>query len=246
MSTINEGLSTAIDGAFPPRGQQRNMSPFDTWLTTLGAMIDQRGSERRGGTSIEVEILCELRSAVIKSFLLRAGGGPSTFAFVMLSSWMRARELTENLEKTPFQSDVLDALYELAGLIESMEEQPGWPYLTNLRRDLTNQIALWQDSLDWFISAGFDPAEIVYEEIDELYETRDRLEWTLSCLTFFKFEFSGRLQNFDVEYYRSLLLQSEDKFRKVVAKARRDGWHQPDPSAPKSFWWREPVAQRRM
>lgn len=42
MSAINDGLRSAIEAAFPPRGQQPDMDPFDAWIHAITSMAEQR------------------------------------------------------------------------------------------------------------------------------------------------------------------------------------------------------------
>lgn len=234
---IANGLSEAMDAAFPTgdEGSELNLKPYDAWLAeTLNAAYADNIS-RASRT-----LLDGLRGSTLKAFPLKFGKGVG--AVLMLADWMRAREAVESLpnnDPVVDRSDALDALYDLAALIESMEEQEDWPYLKNLRDEIAQTIDRWSRDFDWFLKDDFD-VEDVFEEVDFAYDTRDDLEWALDCLDFFKLEFPGRLVDFDVDRYRRQLKAPDEVFRKVIAKAKKDGWHQPDPDAPKSFWWRKP------
>lgn len=226
-------LSTAIEAAFPLDDTPEDLGPYSKWSQVMTKEIIRLEAVNNDDASLVV--LKGIHTAVLLMVPLRYEVAGESI-LVMLEAWMQAREGAEALSKGK-RSSALDALYDIAAVIESMEEQSDWPYLDALRKELDLTIERWAQSLSWFLDPGFEVTE-VFDEVDVLYETRDRLEWSFSCLTFFKLEFAGRLKDFDVDAYRRKTIEPDERFREVVRKAILDGWHQPDAEAPSSFWWR--------
>lgn len=246
-SQFAELLDREIDAS--RRGDAIDPDPLGRWLVSMLDANVRVLPNDASGRRYE-RLLSRVVQASLEALQLRADdvAGPSNLA--MLAHWMQARELAESVDGFPGRQgdrsnglvpaeprDCLDILYDVAAVIESMEAQRGWRYCANLRAELDSTIADWPGQFGWMMRPEAD-IEVDSDEIDEAYETRDRLKWSLLCLDLFKLEFPGRLTELDVEHYRHLLVEPDQDFRELVKKAKREGWHQPDATAPKSFWWR--------
>lgn len=237
MVTVAAGLARAVEDAFV--SGREDMDAFDEWLASLR---DASCANQGRSGSLDRQIANGLSAAALAVFHCRAGGFTGE-ELPMLAAWMETREAAQAIGNAPgsvFESsDIMMALADLAGVIESMEDQAGWPYRTDLNSALQATAVSWPRYFDWFMREGFYDSD-TYDEIEATYDTRDKLEWGLNCLTYFKFEYTGRLVDFDVDHYRAMLVEPDKRFREVVKKAKREGWHLPDPKSPKSFWWRQP------
>lgn len=232
MKWLNEDLSVAIDKAI--YADDADASALEHWSLRLSSEL---ATGSAGRTSDARRALEHLQSVALKIVRLAAGSTGGELA--ALGEWMMARDAAESMKpvSSATKASVLDALYDLAAVIESAENDTDHPYNGNLVVALEGapeQIASYSV---WCLGPDCDAEEASYAAT-EIYELRDRLEWALLCLDFFKLEFRGRLKDFNINAYRRKLIEPDQRFRAVVAKAKREGWHQPDPAAPKSFWWR--------
>ncbi len=224
-----------------------DLQALDRWLLDMLAR-NERALPRDAAGRRYAAMLASLGTAVLGALMLHSDDEPGAKQLNVLACWMRAREIATEFARSPADgsvkerlepNDCVAILFDMSSVIESMELDRDWGYLINLRAELDETPSRWPLDFQWFASSGFDSEEAM-EEIDAAYETRDTLEWALNCLTYFKLEWPGRLADLDVDHYRRMLTEPDQRFREVVAKAKREGWHRPDSDAPKSFWWRQP------
>jgi hypothetical protein len=228
MISLADELSNALDSAlYTPDAD----AELDAWIARVWKLADKAPNRQWR------EFLGLLARTTRLTSIVAAGGGDH--AMSCLAEWMEATERCVVLSDTSqlLASDAMTALADLAAVLESLERDESSGYLDSLEANLRARVE-WLDSrLQDVAQLSGDATDLRYEAAG-CYDCRDTLEWALNCLTYFRLEFPGRLPDFDVDRYRHMLIEPDKRFREVIKKAKREGWHQPDAEAPRAFWWR--------
>ena len=162
----------------------------------------------------------------------------------VLSMWTILRETSGNV-KYPDRENILThrdvelLLFAFSGTFGSLDlhSEDGW-YPPAALKQFDKKISQLASEVKYWLS---DENSLEYDVDDSMYvifEARDELEWALGAMEYFKFNFQGRVEWFDIAKYRGKLANLDKDLSKLIKKARVEKASIPfDRDMPKSFWW---------